>query len=53
MTDSRTIVPGLCSVAFRSLDAITVIRLALQNGLRAIEWGSDIHIPVGDHAAAR
>jgi 3-dehydroshikimate dehydratase len=53
MTDLKPIVPGLCSVAFRSLDALAVIRLALENNLQAIEWGSDVHLPVGDNEAAR
>ena len=53
MTAIAPIVPGLCSVTFRSLDAATVARHAADCHLRAIEWGSDVHVPVGDLTAAR
>lgn len=39
--------PGLCSVTFRSLLAGEIIALAAGNGLAAIEWGGDIHVPAG------
>lgn len=39
---------GLTSVTFRSLDAEKIVEIAKSNGLDGIEWGSDIHVPVGD-----
>lgn len=44
---------GLCSVTFRALSPGEIIRLASRAGLSSIEWGTDIHVPVGDtgHAA--
>jgi len=49
----RMFEPGLCSVTFRSLPVQAVIDLAAANGVRAIEWGADIHVPTGDLANAR
>jgi sugar phosphate isomerase/epimerase len=37
--------PGLCSVTFRQFDARRVLGLAQEEGLAAIEWGSDVHVP--------
>jgi hypothetical protein len=48
-----SIVPGLCSVTFRSLDIETVAAVGASAGLRAIEWGGDVHVPPGDMASAR
>lgn len=45
--------PGLASVTFRKLDVAEIIRLATRNGLLAIEWGGDVHVPHGDLRAAR
>ncbi|MCZ7893690.1 sugar phosphate isomerase/epimerase [Agrobacterium salinitolerans] len=45
--------PGLCSVTFRSLSPQAVIDLAAANGIKAIEWGADIHVPPGDLENAR
>jgi len=45
------ITPALLSVTFRKLPAEDVVRLAVENGLRAIEWGGDIHAPPRDLAA--
>jgi hypothetical protein len=44
---------GLVSVTFRRLAPATIIELAQQAGLSAIEWGGDIHVPHGDIATAR
>ena len=44
---------GVCSVTFRQLSPEEVIRLAVQAGLHAIEWGGDIHVPAGDTETAR
>ena len=48
------IAPGLCSITFRALSVDEIIPLAKANGLAAIEWGGDIHVPAGrlDIAAA-
>ncbi len=43
---------GLCSVTFRSLSVEEIISLCKQNGLTAVEWGGDIHVPVGQFALA-
>ncbi len=47
-----TVVPGLCSVTLRATSIEDVARLAGECGLRAIEWGGDVHVPPGDRAAA-
>lgn len=39
---------GLCSVTFRNLDVSEIIKLTKENGLSAIEWGSDIHVSETD-----
>ncbi|MFC7374990.1 MULTISPECIES: sugar phosphate isomerase/epimerase family protein [unclassified Brachybacterium] len=44
---------GLCSVSFRDLSVGQVADLAADAGLHCIEWGSDVHVPAGDVAAAR
>lgn len=49
----RSFEPGLCSVTFRSLSPQAVIDLAAANGIKAIEWGADIHAPPGDLDNAR
>lgn len=47
------IIPGLCSVTFRTLAPADVVKLATHHGVRAIEWGGDVHVPLGDIAAAK
>ena len=49
---SSTFLPGLCSVTFRSLSADDIIEATVAAGLRAIEWGGDVHLPPGDVARA-
>jgi sugar phosphate isomerase/epimerase len=44
--------PGLVSITFRHRSRAEVVRLAAANGLEAIEWGGDIHVPHGDTGAA-
>lgn len=44
--------PGLCSVTFRDRTPDQVLALAVDAGLGAIEWGSDVHLPPGDVDAA-
>ena len=47
------ICPGLCSITFRNLAAAEIIALVVANGLSAIEWGGDIHVPAGRFDMAR
>ncbi len=44
---------GLVSISFRDLQAEKVIELVREAGLESIEWGGDIHVPVGDILKAR
>ncbi len=39
---------GLVSVTFRSMQPMEILDLVSEAGLEAIEWGGDIHVPVGD-----
>jgi len=45
------IAPGLCSVTLRAAPVDEVARLAGECGLRAIEWGADVHVPPDDARA--
>jgi sugar phosphate isomerase/epimerase len=45
--------PGLCSITFRKLAPAEIVALVSQAGLSAIEWGGDIHVPVGRFDVAR
>lgn len=42
---------GLVSVTFRGLNPEEILKLASENDLPYIEWGSDVHAPAGDTAA--
>ena len=44
---------GLTSVTFRQKKAEEIVALAAASGLDGIEWGGDIHVPVGDRETAR
>lgn len=44
---------GLCSVTLRSHTPQAVIAAASHAGLQSIEWGSDVHVPVGNLSMAR
>lgn len=44
---------GLTSVTFRDLDYREIIKLCGANGVDAIEWGGDIHVPSGAYALAK
>jgi sugar phosphate isomerase/epimerase len=49
-----SIQPGLVSITFRQLTPEEVVTVAAAAGLKAIEWGGDVHVPHGDlQAAAR
>lgn len=39
---------GLVSISFRKLSTDEIIRMVDDAGLKAIEWGGDIHVPHGD-----
>lgn len=39
---------GLVSISFRKHSAEELIAAAKENGITAIEWGSDVHVPAGD-----
>ena len=45
--------PGLVSVTFRQLAPRTIVDLVAEAGLWGIEWGGDVHAPVGDLHIAR
>lgn len=44
--------PGLVSITFRQLPPDEIISLVRQAGMRAIEWGGDVHCPHGDESRA-
>lgn len=44
---------GLTSVTFRNKSVDEIIFLAKEAGLDGIEWGADIHVPVGEEETAR
>ncbi|MGF1530519.1 MAG: sugar phosphate isomerase/epimerase family protein [Puniceicoccaceae bacterium] len=39
---------GLCSVTFRNLSTSEIIDLACETKLDGIEWGGDVHVPLGN-----
>lgn len=45
-----TPVPGLVSVTFRQLGVAEIVALVARAGLRAIEWGGDVHVPTPEAA---
>ena len=47
-----TWIPGVVSATFRDRPAEEVIRLAAQNGLKAVEWSENAHIMPDDPAGA-
>ncbi|MFA4945556.1 MAG: TIM barrel protein [Lentisphaeria bacterium] len=46
------LVPGLVSISFRQLPPEAVVPLVVKAGLKAIEWGGDVHVPPGDERRA-
>ena len=46
-------IAGLVSVTFRQLTPAEIVALVAEAGLEAIEWGGDVHVPVGDLRTAR
>ncbi|HEU0207030.1 MAG TPA: TIM barrel protein [Pseudolysinimonas sp.] len=53
VTTSRSVTTGVCSVSLRALEPSDVIAEVARTGLDGIEWGADIHVPVGDARRAR
>lgn len=47
------LIPGLVSISFRQLDPAEIVRLCVENAIVGIEWGGDVHVPVGDLKRAR
>lgn len=47
------ITSGLVSVTFRNKTPAEICNLCVRAGLRAIEWGGDVHVPAGNMHAAR
>ena len=45
--------PGLVSITFRSLSPKHIIELVVRAGLQGIEWGGDVHVPLGNPVLAR
>ena len=45
--------PGLVSVTFRGLSPEEIVDLCGRCGLRGVEWGGDVHVPLGDLESAR
>ena len=48
-----TWITGVVSVTFRDKPAQEVIQLAVQNGLKAIEWSENAHVLAGDPEGAK
>jgi sugar phosphate isomerase/epimerase len=46
------ITPGMVSVTFRDLSVERIVEVAAEAGLKAIEWGGDVHVQPGDVALA-
>lgn len=46
------ILPGLTSVTFRDKSPREIVNLAYQAKLKGIEWGGDIHVPIGQFEKA-
>ncbi|MBE6658736.1 MAG: hypothetical protein E7604_09855 [Ruminococcaceae bacterium] len=43
---------GLVSITYRQCTPEQIISLCVENGLSAIEWGGDVHVPHGDTEVA-
>jgi copper chaperone CopZ/sugar phosphate isomerase/epimerase len=44
--------PGLVSISFRKYGVKEIVGAAAKAGLKAVEWGGDVHVPPGDVRAA-
>lgn len=45
--------PGICSVTFREKSPEDIVTLACGAGLAGVEWGADVHVPLGDPGNAK
>lgn len=45
-------IPGLCSVTLNDESPESVVEITKSSGLKAIEWGGNVHVPHGDEAVA-
>lgn len=46
-------ISGLVSISFRELKSKKIIEITKQSGLKAIEWGGDVHVPSGAYDVAK
>ena len=46
-------ISGMTSVTFRKKTVEQIIAIAVKANLKGIEWGSDVHVPVGNIDRAR
>jgi 3-dehydroshikimate dehydratase len=44
---------GLCRVTFRKSDPLSILKICKKSGIEGIEWGGDIHSPIGDITQAK
>ena len=51
--DTSVLTAGLVSISFRRKTPGQIVSLCERAGLRAIEWGGDVHVPAGDERRAR
>ena len=49
----KTMKPGLVSVTFRRLSPDEIVALCRGSGIEWIEWGGDVHVPLGEIETAR
>lgn len=47
------LIPGLVSITLRKISAPEIVRLCGECGLQTVEWGGDVHVPVGKLDTAR
>ena len=51
--NQATLTPGLVSVTFRKLSPREIVDLVAEAKLESIEWGGDVHVPLGEISMAR
>jgi len=44
---------GLCSISFRNLSCEEIVEICKKASIQSIEWGSDVHLPIGDFVRAK
>lgn len=50
---NNLLIPGIVSVTFRPATTDEIIEMTHKSGLKAIEWGSDVHVPAGRNDIAQ